>query len=386
MHSLIHTSLAVAALALAVVTGTDVGTAGAGTVADETGAAASDLAVRAAAGVPADFSPAATSWVSPDQGWVLGYVPCDAGRCAEVLHTRNSGSSWAALRAPGLHPSELGNSTQLQAVQGRWVTTLVASNTEETVISTNGGESWRAVDVPADKVGDLAATTEGVYLTAHTTEGEQVVSTLWRTPSTWSAWEPVEGVTAEEPGQLGSLMSDIAVDPWGARLIGTSSFNAPTHAWSAPDGDALAEIDPPCGDLATQYFGLANDDHQYALCSQNPGRGAMDKELQLSTDGITFAPVGTLPPRSGITSDFAVASEDTVAIGATGGDAGIVYMTFDGGQTWETTLFEPDRGPVWDLEFQDQDHGVLVTGYPTLGTSAVYLTSDGGHSWEALDL
>jgi photosystem II stability/assembly factor-like uncharacterized protein len=47
---------------------------------------------------------------------------------------------------------------------------------------------------------------------------------------------------------------------------------------------------------------------------------------------------------------------------------------------------EPDRGPVQDLAFQDELHGVLVTGYPGLGTSAVYRTEDGGHTWSALEL
>lgn len=345
----------------------------------------SDRSPQGAATVPDDFSPAATTWTSPRFGWVLGYVPCDEGTCSVLLRTLNGGASWSTLRSPGLAPSEFGNRTHLQATQSWWVTALVASNTEETVVSMSGGESWREVDIPADKVGDLTATTEGIYLTAHATEGDNVTTSLWRSPNALASWEPVEGVAAEVPGNLGSVMSDIAIDPWGVRLVGTSSFDAPTHAWSAPDGDGLEEIEAPCGNLATQFFGFANTEHQYALCSENPGRGAMDKELFLSTDGVTFASVGTLPPRDGITSDFAVADQDTVAIGATGGDAGIVHMTFDGGQTWETPFFEPDTGPVWDLEFQDPDHGVLVTGYPDLGTSAVYQTSDGGHTWERLD-
>lgn len=132
---------------------------------------------------------------------------------------------------------------------------------------------------------------------------------------------------------MGSALSDIAVDPSGVRLLGTTAFDTPTHAWSSSDGTDLEEIEAPCGDLATQFFGLADDAHQFALCSQNPGRGSMDKELYLSSDGTTFESVGTVPPHTGITSDFAVANADTVAIGATAGDAGIVHMTFDGGQT-----------------------------------------------------
>lgn len=351
-----------------------------------TPAAATNQTPGSASGVPDDFSPAATSWLSPGQGWVLGYVPCDAGRCAEVLHTTDGGSSWATLHAPDLHPSEFGNSTQLQVAQTRWVTTLVATNSEDTLISTTGGESWQPVDVSADKVGDLAATADGVYLTAHTAEGDQVTTTLWRSPTNGSAWEHVEGISAEVPGQLGSVMSDIAVDPSDVRLVGTSAFDAPTHAWSSPDGADFEEIDAPCGDLATQFFGLADDTHQFALCSQNPGRGSMDKELFLSSDGVTFEPLGSLPPRAGITSDFAVADADTVAIGATGGGAGIVHMTFDGGQTWETPLVAADTGPVIDISFQDQNHGVLLTGYPGLGTSVIYRTADGGHTWDRLDL
>lgn len=355
-------------------------------LASATTAGAADQGSQSAPGVPDDFSPAAMSWVSASQGWVLGYVPCGEGSCAQVLHTTTGGSSWGALAAPGLNPSEFGNSSQLQVTQTRWVTTLVATNSEDTVISTTGGESWQPVDVPADKVGDLAGTSEGVYLTAHTTEGEQVTTTLWRSPNTGSAWESVEGVSAEVPSQLGSVMSDIAVGPGGVRLVGSAAFGAPTHAWSSPDGAEFEEIEAPCSDLATQFFGLADEEHQFALCSQNPGQGAMDKELFLSSDGVRFESVGTVPPRNGITSDFAVVNGDTVAIGATAGDAGIVYMTFDGGQTWDTPLIAEDTGPVLDLSFQDQDHGTLLAGYPDLGTSVIYRTSDGGHTWEPLDL
>lgn len=87
--------------------------------------------------------------------------------------------------------------------------------------------------------------------------------------------------SAEVPGQLGSIMSDIAADPSEVRLVGSSAYGAPTHAWSSSDGSELEQIKAPCADLATQFFGLADDGHQFALCSHNPGRGAMDKELFL---------------------------------------------------------------------------------------------------------
>lgn len=350
-------------------------------------AGAADPPHHGATTVPDGFSPAATSWVSPQQGWVLGYAPCAEGSCASVLHTMNGGSSWSTMRPPGLHPSEFGNVSHLVATQSRWVTTLVASNTEETVISTDGGGSWRPVDLPADAVGDLAATSEGIYLAAHTAAGDQLTTTtLWRTPGTRSSCEPVPGVSAEVQTSLSSVMSDIAVDPGGPRLVGETGYGTPAHAWAGPDATDLEEIDAPCGELATQFFGFADEAHQYVLCSENPGRGRMAKELRVSGGDGSFDPVGTTPPDQGLTSDFATAGAGVVAIGATGGDAGIVHMTFDRGQTWETTLFAEDTGPVQDLAFQDPDHGVLVAGYASVGTSVVFRTEDGGHTWEPLDL
>lgn len=337
-----------------------------------------------APGVPEGFSPAATNWVSPDEGWVLGYVPCEDDSCAAVLHTRTGGESWAALQAPDLHPSEFNNNSQLAVVQTPRMTTLIASNTEDTVISRTGGESWHPVDLPADKVGDLAAGPDGIYLSAHTVDGDEASMTLWHSPATWPTWDQVPGVAADVPAQLASVLSDIAAGPQGVRLVGTSAFGAPTQAWALPDGEPPEQIEAPCGEYATQFFGVADDEHEFALCSQNPGRGSMDKQLFAATNGVTFEPVGTLPPQAGITSDFAVADANTVAIGATGGGVGMLHMSFDGGQTWQTTLQSQDTGPVFDVDFQDAEHGVLMTGY--LGTSVIYRTVDGGHTWEPLDL
>jgi len=49
-------------------------------------------------------------------------------------------------------------------------------------------------------------------------------------------------------------------------------------------------------------------------------------------------------------------------------------------------LFEPETGPVTDLDYQDAEHGTLVAGQAALGTSQLFRTVDGGHTWQPVDV
>lgn len=336
------------------------------------------------AGTPPGFAPASTSWLSTEVGYVLGYRPCDDGSCAAVVRTTNGGQTWHQTAAPDLRPSELGNPSQIHVAATQWRSIGLATNGEELFASYDGGMSWQAEELPADRIGGIGASATTLYLAAHTEDGGDVETQFWATPVHRRDWAVAEELHAVVPGSLGSTRSDVS-GHGPAVLLGTATFGGGVDAWSSPGGTGFEEAATQCNELSTLLVGLAAADEQYALCSFDPGRGHMSKELMVSADGRTFTHAGTAPDL-GITSDLAVAGPGTIAVGATGGDAGMVHLSVDGGATWRTTLMEPDRGPVQDLAFQDEMHGVLVTGYPTLGTSAVYRTEDGGRSWSEIRL
>ncbi|MGH3501503.1 MAG: WD40/YVTN/BNR-like repeat-containing protein, partial [Nocardioidaceae bacterium] len=98
---------------------------------------------------------------------------------------------------------------------------------------------------------------------------------------------------------------------------------------------------------------------------------------------VSFSPVSKAPV-DGITSDFAVTETGTLAVAAAIGGTALVYMSFDGGQSWSTNLWAVDTGRVNDLAFQDPLHGTLVAGSAGIDHSVVYRTVDGGHTWTPL--
>ncbi|MFD1718567.1 WD40/YVTN/BNR-like repeat-containing protein [Georgenia deserti] len=214
--------------------------------------------------------------------------------------------------------------------------------------------------------------------------GSGVRTQYFRTPVLTERWEPVRELAATGLGTAGSTQTDLASDGWVLQAS-TATFDGVNRVWISRPPGRLVDASP-CESLASTHVGVADLRRQFVLCSSNPGMGYMDKELQVTTDGgETFEPVA-MAPRDGLTSDFAVADSETIAIGATAGDAGIVEASFDGGASWEFTLFEPDTGPVTDLDFQDAEHGTLVAGQAALGTSQLFRTVDGGHTWQPVDV
>ena len=50
--------------------------------------------------VPLGFRPMSVTFVSADQGWVLGSAPCSTGRCPVIAHTLDGGRTWSTIPAP----------------------------------------------------------------------------------------------------------------------------------------------------------------------------------------------------------------------------------------------------------------------------------------------
>ncbi|WP_148256682.1 WD40/YVTN/BNR-like repeat-containing protein [Kribbella flavida] len=99
----------------------------------------------------------------------------------------------------------------------------------------------------------------------------------------------------------------------------------------------------------------------------------------MSTDqGANYELQGPAPQK-GITSGFAVPSEQTVAVSASAADQCVVYLTFDGGANWEETLTVTDGAPASNLTFTDANHGSVTCGWDE--NAMTYYTEDAGRTW-----
>jgi len=342
------------------------------------------VATTSAASAAVEVSPSSTSWTSTTEGWVLGWSPCDTAVCATLVHTTDAGATWARETAPPVTPSEYGNQARVFFAERGKRTVGLATNGEALYATYDGAQSWQETSLADyDRVGDIAATARQVYVAAQRETATGVDTQVFSAHIGRPDWSPVDGFAASHPGSLASTLTDLSATP-KALSFAVSSFGEFVQVWTTtkPHRHVVAA---PCDAFASTRVAAVARDREFVLCSSNPGRGAMDKEAKSSPDGSAFDSVG-LAPRLGITTDFAAADGSTLAVGATGGDMGIVHMSYDGGSTWETTFGVPDTGPVLDLHFQDATHGTLVTGYPGLGTSAVFRTVDAGHTWTEVEL
>ncbi|MFK4086822.1 WD40/YVTN/BNR-like repeat-containing protein [Kribbella sp. NPDC020789] len=117
----------------------------------------------------------------------------------------------------------------------------------------------------------------------------------------------------------------------------------------------------------------------WVLCSTNPGRGAMDKELWSTVDGVNFKEHG-FAPRKAITAGFAAGSDSLLAIAGSAADQCVVFVSANGGDTWDERLTVTDGAPAANLQFTDATHGSVTCGFEKPVT---YVTVDAGRTWTA---
>ncbi|MET9022764.1 hypothetical protein ABZV93_22555 [Actinopolymorpha sp. NPDC004070] len=345
---------------------------------------------------PPGFSPSSTSWTTPRDGWVFGYSVCwpsgpgPGGQCPVLLHTTDGGARWTRVPAPPVRSSPSHDQVRVVFAQrfGDFAhrrSIGLVTNGLELYATYDGGRTWRAEQLAGARtpvyVGDIAATHRTAYVVLASGSGQDKRTEVFRTPIGERAWAAVPGIRLADNG--GGVYASGSLAARGSSVaVSLGQVFSPTRYWtSSDDGRAWTSRSAPCRQEASTDLGLSGAGDVYALCSFNPGRGRMDKDVRLAGEGGTFTTVGTAPA-TGITTGFAVSPHGTPAVGATGGDESFVHASFDGGRSWQTTMAVPERGPVYDLAFTDDLHGTLVAGYADLHTSQLFRTDDGGRTWE----
>jgi hypothetical protein len=339
-------------------------------------ASAEPAATPAAA--PVGFVPSSTSWLDRSQGWVLGFVPCDAGNCPVLLRTWDGGRTWLRVPAPDVAPSELNDRVRVHfadAANG------LVTDGQRLYATHTGGLFWRQVELrgaqPPVFIGELASNDRSSLAVVTTGEGDQARTQLFSSPRSWSQWEPVPGV--QIPGAGGG---DVVAEGDSAYVVLTAVFQT-TGYWVTTGGTGWQQRPAPCSVDARADLALAGTT-VFALCSYNPGMGRMFKDAKVSTAGGPFEPVGSAP-LEGITTGFAAASDSILVATAVGLGAAFAHRSVDGGAVWNTP-FVIEEPPLYDLDFQDGGHGVMLHG--GFGTTAaeLYQTCDAGATWQLLPL
>lgn len=337
---------------------------------------------------PADstgFHPSSTSWTSPTSGWVLGWASCRSGLCPALQHTADGGATWSKGETPDIQPSEVGFQTRVFFAESRGHRIGLITNSQDLFVTYDDARTWQRLELPhAQVVGGIGADARSVYVVGHEQLGQQVSTMAFSSPFVHPRWQAVPGVATTEPGGIYTTKS-VVTGSGRAVQISTSTYGGGVELWTALNGRRFKPASP-CSPESVMYAAMGANHQQYVLCSSSPGRGNMYKELRTGSADDGFGTVVGTPPIDGITSDFAVSVESTIAVGATKNGAGLVHGSFDGGQTWQTTLLAVDTGPVRDLTFQDARYGVLIAGTSEIGSSVLYRTDDGGHSWTPLEL
>jgi photosystem II stability/assembly factor-like uncharacterized protein len=334
--------------------------------------------------VPAGFRAQSLSWVSPEQGWMLGSAPCGSATCTTVVGTTDGGGTWsllATIHAPLMLETDAG------VTEIRFADALHGWAFGPALWATNdGGTTWKRHRPPGDgrRMLALAGNADAVYSVVSPCRINHVchdAATLWRTtvggawtqvsvplPASTAAALAVHGVVAYAVVQSGELDPDVL----DVTVDGQTWLPRPVPCDKAND-EFLTDVAP------------VSDTKVALLCVANIGFGQAEKRVLRSNDtGQTTSSTGSIP-RDGITSSLTAAPNGTLALTSWGAPGSWIYRN-TGGRTWTTSVSLNDFGVGWnDVVFTTNEIGFVVYGpagvWPYNRVGELWKTSDGGLTW-----
>jgi hypothetical protein len=344
--------------------------------------------------VPSGFQPFSVTFVSADEGWVLGASPAHR---AVLAATTDGGRTWSEANAPDINyvnqfpPFNVRFADQLDG----WIYTNPYNQPTELWSTHDGGLTWRSVPVPltGGTIGDLEAAAGQADMVVYGTcpareagcQGQFEVEIL-TSPATVDNWVPSPdrpsagagpelSPTLTTWGNHGWLVDNNRTVVSGARLAPGSGWQAWTPACSQADG---------AGVLAA-----ASSTDLTAVCAEgvwgtpDQGTSAGHNWLFHSTDGgSTFTSVGQVPGNNPQSLTVAPGHSQTIVMA----DSQLgLQASFDGGHTWSTALPGLTNGALaspggWYgfVGFTTATQGVAIR-YKSVPT--LFMTRDGGHTW-----
>ncbi|RFS81785.1 hypothetical protein D0T12_29095 [Actinomadura spongiicola] len=337
--------------------------------------------------VPGDFRAQSSTWPSPRRGWVLGTVPCPAGRCTAVATTRDGGRTWSAVGAPPapLAPPGEAGITKIRFADVRHGWAFGPSF----YATSDGGHTWREAAPPGDgrRVLSLAADAGVVYAAVSPCALGVPPYECDKPPSVWRArvghgkWRRVP-VTLPAGTASGVIL---ALHQRTAYIAMPGTAGQPDAFFASDSGRRWSPRPSPCDkehaealvDVAPMPRGRVA-----LLCVGDVGFSKATKHVFRSTDTArTTSDAGTTP-RPGIWSALAATPSGTTLAVTSVADGSWIYRS-TGDVTWATVVENLDGGAGWeDLLFTTDRNGFVVYAPAGLNGEGVLLaTSDAGETW-----
>jgi hypothetical protein len=381
-----------------------------------------------------NFRPVSVTFVSLNQGWALGTVPCRAtGACLALIATTDAGHTWSDRPLPGklealadrpvtngLPAGTAGYIRQPAVLYGGYGLSVRFANTADGWIwgglpssagavqaelwsTHNGGATWREVAVLPGSLAqydgsvlDLEAASGYAYLMAPNNHGgvniesTPVGSDAWHVDKTPAMFQPAGG------SQLGGAIVLQGGSGWAltgndrgvtgsARLV--SPKNGTWAPWASPcnkvGGSFVVPAAPTTSYLVTvcQMGGFAYSLPKYAP----PGAKLGSWWLYLSRDGGQSWTSGPELGPGPYAFAGLVASPAPGTTFVTRDFAGTTPLaqlraSFDGGRTWTTAY----NGQFLYLGFTSplQGVGILRRSASNAAMTEMVMTFNGGKHWE----
>jgi hypothetical protein len=333
------------------------------------------------------FHAQSETWISPQQGWLLGAADCPAGSCTVTVGSTNGGTSWKTL---GSIAAPLTNEDPAGLMEVRFADPLHGWAFQPALWSTSdGGRSWQQDATPNGKpVIALAADGQVAYMALSGCDFEQGLPdckrgvTLWRLVPGQTAWTQV------------SLRLPVSIQASLAVFGATAYLVIPTFDSTAADvldvttdGVHWASRADPCSKPDGEYLSSVapwSGTNVAFLCQGDIGFGYAAKRVVRSSDAAqTTSDAGT-EPLYGIVSQLAATPNGTL-VTATYSIGSWIYRNA-GGQTWTDVEDLGDGGIGWnDPQFTTSQVGFVVHGPSACcgghGVGELWQTLDGGLTW-----
>ncbi len=339
----------------------------------------------------AALSVESVTFVSTEEGWVLGTLPCSAAReCIALLRTEDGGQSWVAVTPPPSYRSTGdGGVSEVRFAnsQDGWVFGPDLWSTH------NGGATWTQTLIPGpastqyavaryDSVASLETAAGLVYAVVSNGSPEFQIETSPIGVDAWTASSTTLQAGASGTyiqlvlqGAAGWILENDRTVIGGAQLVGGQwvSWQPPCIQTNGPASLAASTLDDLIVVCNEGLWGPSALYGPHAYASTNGGG-----TFQLvSNQGLPGSNVGFPGGLASPSPDVAF------QVGPDG-----LVVTFDGGATWSTVDPYPAAGYPTYVGFETSAQGVAIwtndAGATPIGS--LQMTFDGGHDWVPVTL
>jgi hypothetical protein len=344
------------------------------------------------------FLAQSVSFVTDDDGFVLGVVPCSEGTCLALRHTIDGGVHWTSLSPP---PTTLERGGPTGVSELHFADALDGWAIGGSVWATHdGGGSWHAIDIGGQVVAFASGAGVAYALVEPCASAPCLApGRLYRSAVGEDMWKAVPDVS----GRFDAGPSALVVE---GRTVFVLETDPDPEILGSSDGVHFAPLTIPCVPEAEESLPIgpaslaASDPADLTVaCLGGVAAGSQLKEAFVSHDGGHVYLRLPDPPFVGDGAQLAMPTPTTVLLGATSG-ATFVNRISPPQTAWTTPVDFGDGGlGLTDLAFVDPSHGAFIhadassaLGFlgqapsppPDLGT--LYLTDDGGAEWHPVPI